>query len=411
MAEMFNRPGGTGAQGVQGKSAYEVAVQEGFNGSSADWLTSLKGADGVIGVDGLSAYELAVQQGFVGTVDAWLASLVGADGAPGADGAKGDTGATGAAGANGSPDTPDEVVAKVATSTTGGKYLGIGTVTPDRPLVISTAGNLLAAGSSSIMLEGENNKERFELRSYRGAGTGPQPTFQGMAARGYKSAPEAVTNNTNLFSLIGFGWNGTAYGGSDPVANSGSALIGMYASETHSTTAKGSYIAFQTTATGTTSRTEKLRIHGSGEITIGAGTLVVGTTGITPEGGFYTCYTAGEALVAGDVVHFPATGAADAVTKCPTSGSYGDRPCGIVYDGAANGAVVKIIWGGRAAVYCDAAPTKGDILTASATNAGRATSTTGDPTSVHWREVGHYSGASVSKESRTLYYIGNVHFN
>lgn len=57
-------------------------------------------------VDGKSAYELAVQNGFVGTVVEYLASLkgekgdTGAKGSTGAKGDKGDTGATGAAGTN-----------------------------------------------------------------------------------------------------------------------------------------------------------------------------------------------------------------------------------------------------------------------------------------------------------------------
>lgn len=57
-------------------------------------------------VDGKSAYELAVQNGFVGTVVEYLASLkgekgdTGAKGNTGAKGDKGDTGATGAAGTN-----------------------------------------------------------------------------------------------------------------------------------------------------------------------------------------------------------------------------------------------------------------------------------------------------------------------
>lgn len=43
------------------------------------------------GLDGLSAYEIAVANGFVGTEAEWLASLVGDDGAPGADGTDGHT--------------------------------------------------------------------------------------------------------------------------------------------------------------------------------------------------------------------------------------------------------------------------------------------------------------------------------
>lgn len=47
------------------------------------------------GLDGLSAYEVAVANGFVGTEPEWLASLVGDDGAPGAPGADGADGADG----------------------------------------------------------------------------------------------------------------------------------------------------------------------------------------------------------------------------------------------------------------------------------------------------------------------------
>ncbi|MGG1363677.1 hypothetical protein ABE287_18825 [Bacillus velezensis] len=84
---------------VTGKSAYDIAVDNGFSGTVEEWLVSLKGekgntgaagakgekgdtgatgakgATGAAGKDGKSAYELAVQQGFSGTLDEWLASL------------------------------------------------------------------------------------------------------------------------------------------------------------------------------------------------------------------------------------------------------------------------------------------------------------------------------------------------
>ncbi|MGG1758502.1 hypothetical protein ACTWKC_18130 [Bacillus sp. 4A_MP3] len=84
---------------VTGKSAYDIAVENGFSGTIEEWLASLKGekgntgatgakgdkgdtgttgakgATGAAGKDGKSAYELAVQQGFSGTLDEWLASL------------------------------------------------------------------------------------------------------------------------------------------------------------------------------------------------------------------------------------------------------------------------------------------------------------------------------------------------
>ena len=104
-----------GKQGEKGKSAYEVALDNGFEGTEAEWLKSLKGADGTMSFDdlteeqkaelkgekgddgeqgkqgekgddgeqgekGKSAYEVALDNGFVGTEAAWLKSLKGADG-------------------------------------------------------------------------------------------------------------------------------------------------------------------------------------------------------------------------------------------------------------------------------------------------------------------------------------------
>lgn len=68
------------------------------------------GRDGVVGRDGKSAYEIAVENGFEGTEAQWLVSLKGADGAPGqngVDGAPGQDGATGQIGPQGPKgDTP-----------------------------------------------------------------------------------------------------------------------------------------------------------------------------------------------------------------------------------------------------------------------------------------------------------------
>ena len=47
------------------------------------------------GLDGLSAYQLAVSRGFEGTLDEWLESLKGQDGEDGADGADGAQGIEG----------------------------------------------------------------------------------------------------------------------------------------------------------------------------------------------------------------------------------------------------------------------------------------------------------------------------
>lgn len=46
------KPGKDGVIGRDGKSAYEIAVENGFEGTETEWLESLKGADGTIGRDG-----------------------------------------------------------------------------------------------------------------------------------------------------------------------------------------------------------------------------------------------------------------------------------------------------------------------------------------------------------------------
>ena len=94
-------PGVDGADGVDGKSAYQIAVEKGFEGDETAWLASLKGekgADGVIGADGAngkSAYQIAVEKGFEGDETAWLASLKGAKGEQGEAGPEGKQGPQG----------------------------------------------------------------------------------------------------------------------------------------------------------------------------------------------------------------------------------------------------------------------------------------------------------------------------
>lgn len=71
------------AQGMAGKSAYELAVEKGYRGTLDEWLASLNGSNGD---DGKSAYELAVENGYRGTEEEWLASLKGNTGDQGDDG-------------------------------------------------------------------------------------------------------------------------------------------------------------------------------------------------------------------------------------------------------------------------------------------------------------------------------------
>ena len=127
-------------KGADGKSAFEIAVENGFVGTETEWLESLKGSDGKDGIDGKdgaigpqgeqgppgvdgqpgkdglngsdgrdgqpgkdgddgtngkSAFEIAVENGFIGTETEWLESLKGKDGAVGPQGEQGPPGKDG----------------------------------------------------------------------------------------------------------------------------------------------------------------------------------------------------------------------------------------------------------------------------------------------------------------------------
>ena len=65
--------GANGEKGTDGKSAYQIAVEQGYQGSESDWLSSLKGDKGNTGAkgnpgqdgaDGKSAYAIAVEHGY-----------------------------------------------------------------------------------------------------------------------------------------------------------------------------------------------------------------------------------------------------------------------------------------------------------------------------------------------------------
>jgi hypothetical protein len=92
--------GPSGPQGIQG-----IPGTNGTNGSTGpqgpQGIQGVAGVNGVNGTDGRSAYEIAVLNGFVGTETQWLLSLVGATGPAGATGVQGPQGIQGPAGNDG----------------------------------------------------------------------------------------------------------------------------------------------------------------------------------------------------------------------------------------------------------------------------------------------------------------------
>lgn len=111
--------GVAGPQGVQGMSAYEVAVKGGYAGTEEEWLASLKGDKGEKGDAGEAGAAATVTLGTVttgepgtsvsitnsGTSDAAVLNFTIPKGTKGDTGIKGDTGPAGATGAAGAAAT------------------------------------------------------------------------------------------------------------------------------------------------------------------------------------------------------------------------------------------------------------------------------------------------------------------
>lgn len=68
--------GDKGDAGTNGKSAYEVAVANGYSGTQAQWLASLKGADGVPGKDGSAGKDGQTWQPYIADDKHWHIRLI-----------------------------------------------------------------------------------------------------------------------------------------------------------------------------------------------------------------------------------------------------------------------------------------------------------------------------------------------
>lgn len=109
----------------RGKSAYEVAVENGFSGTETEWLASLKGEPGAAGAsgkdgeNGKTPYVGDNGNWFVGNDDTGKPSR-GEKGEPGSPGSRGEPGSPGAKGDKGDPGaTPNLSIGSVTTLEAG----------------------------------------------------------------------------------------------------------------------------------------------------------------------------------------------------------------------------------------------------------------------------------------------------
>jgi hypothetical protein len=91
---------------------------------------------------------------------------------------------------------------------------------------------------------------------------GSIPVVLGKRANGTSSAPTPVGNGSNLLYLSGTGYNGTSF-------TTDRATISLRATQTWTSTANGTQIAFTTTPNGTTNDLERMVIANDGKVGIG----------------------------------------------------------------------------------------------------------------------------------------------
>jgi hypothetical protein len=131
----------------------------------------------------------------------------------------------------------------------------------------------------------DQNNATFGFREFSAA---DGPTIRLYRAQGTIASPTPPTTGQSLGGLRSFGYTGAAFG-------TLSAAIDLYANQTFAVGSQGSYINFRTTADSTASATEKMRIFGSGGVSIG-NTTDPGATNLSVTGAL----TLGTALSVGN---------------------------------------------------------------------------------------------------------------
>lgn len=141
---------------------------------------------------------------------------------------------------------------------TGDGYVGIGLYSPPALLSVSSDYQSGAAGTPTILLRGNSNKERIEIDAL-GAGNAAQ--LQGYSGGGTVASPTQTTGAMSLLRLGASGWDNT-----NAKISGMKALMGVYAGSDFTTTSTETYWAFSTTPAASTTMVERFRIAGSGDI-------------------------------------------------------------------------------------------------------------------------------------------------
>ena len=135
--------------------------------------------------------------------------------------------------------------------------VGIGLTNPTFPIHIKSNSNgAMSPGSTSLLIEGDVNNERIELRS------SVDPVLQIGKSLGTMASPLPPTSGYELGRVQWGSYDTTSW-----FLNR--ARVGAFASEAWTSTTTGTDIYFTTTLNGTTTPSEKMRIDNAGSLHLG----------------------------------------------------------------------------------------------------------------------------------------------
>lgn len=124
--------------------------------------------------------------------------------------------------------------------------------------------------NSAIQYSGGNGRGISQTMDSFGNSVSNGSVLSLRRARGTTNSPTALLSGDQIGGMVGHGYGATGYYTSGTLSTS--AGFGIYAAETHTDTAQGTFLSLRTTANGSLLATEAVRIDSNGNVVIVANT-------------------------------------------------------------------------------------------------------------------------------------------
>lgn len=142
---------------------------------------------------------------------------------------------------------------------TGNQIINSNTTLPANPTV--TNHPLRIIGADGLPVE-------FQMQTF-----GDDAVLGAFVAGGTAAAPTALAADTLILHLRALGWDGSVYGNVPPTNPAASASVALWTAENQTPGNHGSYITFETTPLGSTTKAKGVKVQPSGGVSIGASAL------------------------------------------------------------------------------------------------------------------------------------------